>query len=324
MDTKKLTTLKADCLQLRQHIRAGDLYQSLPQRIGYLINQIDVVSATTVIAVPDGDVETLIETLNAGLNEGSLTTITDDQIKQLLPHLGSLNPAIRDAGCYYLLNEALQQQLLSEDQLGLIFDTLIQDDQLFAHIDEPQNDAIYQRSFAILILAVLLYADHAGFHFMTDARLEQLVQQFTTYLMLERDTRGFVGTNGWAHAYTHVGNLLEELAEEPRLARADKLMMLATLIERYQRLNTPLIFGEPERLSSYLALITTKDDVYTEYVLLAFKRWHQQLIMQPAPKSESAWNRVFNRNRLLEAMALHDDFPTAVSDYLDEELEFLG
>ncbi|VDG19162.1 DUF2785 domain-containing protein [Lactiplantibacillus mudanjiangensis] len=324
MDKQKLTTLKANVLQLRQHIRAGDLYQSLPQRIGYLINQIEIVPATTVIAVPDGDVLTLINQLHKGLDDGTLREITDEQLMQLLPHLGSLNPAIRDSGCYYLINEAFQQQLLSNDQLGLIFDTLIQDQQLFAHIDEPENDAIYQRSFTVLILAILLYADHASFRFMTTARLEQLVQQFTVYLMLERDTRGFIGTNGWAHAYTHIGNLLEELGEDARLTRADKLMMLATLIERYQRLDQPLIFGEPERLSSYLAMITSKDDVYTDYLLMALKRWHQQLVMQPAPKSEVAWTRIFNRNRLLEAMALHTDFPTDVSDYLDEELEFLG
>ncbi|MFC6163419.1 DUF2785 domain-containing protein [Lactiplantibacillus dongliensis] len=324
MDKQKLTTLKADVLTLRQHLRAGDLYQSLPQRIGYLIDQQARVPASTVIDVPDGEVQALVKGLRDGFQAGSVTTVTDEQIKQLLAHIGSLDPDIRDHGVYYLLNEALQQQLLSEDQLGLIFDTLIQDDQLFDHIDEPENDAVFKRSFSILILSVLVYADHAGFHFMTTARLEQLVQQVCAYLVMEKDTRGYVADHGWAHAYTHVSNLLDELGEEPRLARADKLMMLATLIECYERLSTPLIFGEPERLSSYLAMITSKDELYTDYLLMAFKNWHQDLVMQPAPDSSLMWTRIFNRNRLLEAMALHDDFPTVVSDYLDEELEFLG
>jgi len=324
MDKQKLTTLKADVLTLRQHLRAGDLYQSLPQRIGYLIDQQDRRLATTVVAVPDDDISTLIKELRDGFQAGTVTTITDDHIHKLLAHVGSLQADVRDNGVYYLLNEALQQQLLTEDQLGFIFDTLIQDDHLFDHIDEPANDAIFKRSFSILILSVLVYADHAGFHFMTTARLEQLVQQVCTFLMLEKDTRGYVTDKGWAHAYTHVSNLLDELGEEPRLARADKLMMLATLIESYERLSTPLIFGEPERLSSYLAMITSKDDVYADYVLIAFKKWHQDLVMQAAPDSAAMWTRIFNRNRLLEAMALHDDFPTSLTDYLDEELEFLG
>ncbi|BDZ31402.1 DUF2785 domain-containing protein [Lactiplantibacillus sp. WILCCON 0030] len=324
MEAQNLATLKADVMKLRQHLRAGELYQSLPQRLGYLIDQIPVAPATTVTIPDDGAVSDLIKKLHAGLEAGTLTEITDDQLNLLVQHLGSLDANVRDRGCYYLLNEALQQQLLTSDQLGTIFDRLTQDEQLFSHIDQPENDAVFQRSFSILILSVLLYADHAGMAFMTPARLEQVVQQFTTYLLLERDTRGFVPNHGWAHAYTHIGNLLDELADENDLARADKLMMLASLIEHYQRLTTPLIFGEAERLSSYLALITSKDELYSDYLLRALKKWHQQLVMQPAPATAQAWTRVFNRNRLLEAMALHDDFPTAIVEYLDDELEFLG
>ena len=54
------------------------------------------------------------------------------------------------------------------------------------------------------------------------------------------------------------------------------------------------------------------------------KDWHQQLMMHTRPASEAEWTQIFNRNRLLEALALHDDLPTAVVDYLDDELEFLG
>lgn len=323
MQAEKLAQVKAAVLKLRQQLRAGELYQSLPQRLGKLIDQLPATPATTVTP-PADDILDLVQTLRSDLDAGKLTAITDDQLKQLLSHIGSLNPAIRDRGCYYLLNEALQQQLLTAEQLGTIFDRLVQDDMLFAHIDEPANDAVYQRSFSILLLSVLLYADHAGITFLTPARLEQVVSQFTVYLILETDTRGFVGHNGWAHAYTHIGNLLDELADEQQLARADKLMMLAAMISRYQRLHTPLIFGEPERLSTYLALITNKDELYSDYVLLAFKGWHRTMVMKSAPSTEAAWTQVFNRNRLLEAMALHDDFPTAIVDYLDDELEFLG
>lgn len=52
-----------------------------------------------------------------------------------------------------------------------------------------------------------------------------------------------MGTTGWAHAYTHIGNILDELADESQLARADKLLLLAALIARYQKLTTPLILA---------------------------------------------------------------------------------
>ncbi|WP_225441600.1 DUF2785 domain-containing protein [Lactiplantibacillus pentosus] len=282
-------------------------------------------TVTTTVTLPsDEEVLPLIADLHEQLTKGTLTAINDEQIRQLMAHIGSRNPRVRDQGVYYLLNEALQQQVLTTQQLGDIFDQLIQDDVLFAHIDEPQNDAVYQRSFAVLLLSVLLYADHAGLTFMTPARLELIVTQMTAYILLEQDTRGFVGTTGWAHAYTHIGNILDELADESQLARADKLLLLAALMSRYQTLTTPLIFGEPERLSSYLTLISNKDELYCEYLLMALKRWHQRLMAHRHPNSEAEWTQIFNRNRLLEALALHDDLPTAVVDYLDDELEFLG
>lgn len=324
MQAEKLAQLKSDVLKIRQQLRAGELYQSLPNRLNTLIDQQARGPLTPVTIPDDQDALAVVQELHQGLSDGTLTAITAAQLNVLLAHLGSLNPAIRDRGTYYLINESLQQQILTPEQLGQIFDHLVQDKVLFAHIDEPDNDAVYARSFAILLISVLLYADHAGLAFMTSARLEQIVSQFTVYLLLEQDTRGFVGEHGWAHAYTHIGNLLDELADEAELARADKLLMLAAMISRYQRLTTPLIFGEPERLSTYLALITNKDEIYSDYLLIAFKDWHRRMVAAATPVTEAAWTRVFNRNRLLEAMALHDDFPTAIVDYLDDELEFLG
>lgn len=324
MQANQLAQVKAAVFKIRQDLRAGKVYQSLTRRLAAVIEQVPAAPSTPVNVPEDDDVLDLVQELRNGLADGSLTAISDQQLTHLLSHLGSLNPEIRDRGCYYLLNEALQQQLLTIDQLGQIFDQLVRDDVLFAHINEPENDAVFLRSFAVLLLSVLLYADHAGMTFMTSARRQVLVTQFTVYLLLERDTRGFVGDHGWAHAYTHIGNLLDELVAERQLARADKLLLLAALISQYQRLDTPLIFGEPERLSTYLAAITNKDELYSDYLLLAFKDWHRTMVMQSVPTTEAAWIKVFNRNRLLEAMALHDDFPTMVVDYLDDELEFLG
>ncbi|WP_249261204.1 DUF2785 domain-containing protein [Lactiplantibacillus plantarum] len=324
MQAEKLMQVKDAVLKLRQQLRSGQIYQSLPSRMATLIKQLPSTVTTTVTIPSDEEVLPLIATLHEQLKKGTLTAMSDDQIKLLMAHVGSLNPLVRDQGVYYLLNEALQQQVLTPEQLGDIFDQLIQDQMLFAHIDEPQNDAIYQRSFAILLLSVLLYADHAGLKFMTPARLDLVVEQMTVYILLEKDTRGFVGTTGWAHAYTHIGNILDELADESQLARAVKLLLLAALIARYQKLTTPLIFGEPERLSTYLTLITNKHELYCDYLLTAMKDWHQQLMMHTRPASEAEWTQIFNRNRLLEALALHDDLPTAVVDYLDDELEFLG
>ncbi|MFB9770208.1 DUF2785 domain-containing protein [Lactiplantibacillus modestisalitolerans] len=324
MQAEKLAQVKTTVLKLRQRLIAGELYQSLPERVGLLIEQAPTTPLTTVAPTNDQPVLALIKKLKHDLQADGLDEIKDADLQTLLTGVGSVDPKVRDRGVRYLLNEAVQLQLLRPDQLGAIFDYLVTDDVLFAHIDQPTNDAVFQRSYAIVLLSLLVYVHYTGLTFLTDARIQKLVAQTNTYLVLEQDTRGFVQDKGWAHAYTHLGNLLEQLADEPSLTRADKLLTLAIFISRYQHLKTPLIFGEAERLSMYLAVLASKDQLYTDYILLAFKKWRTALVMGPEPDSYAAWTQVFNRNRLMEAMALHDDLPDALVDYLDDELEFLG
>ncbi len=89
--------------------------------------------------------------------------------------------------------------------------------------------------------------------------------------MLENDTRGFVANQGWVHAYTHIGNVLDELASDEELLRADKILLMATVIEKFRRLTTPLIYGEPTRLAVYFADQLLEDDVYQQFLLIELR-----------------------------------------------------
>nr|WP_232843658.1 DUF2785 domain-containing protein [Secundilactobacillus angelensis] len=201
---------------------------------------------------------------------------------------------------------------------------LTRDTVLFAHILEPENDAVYQRAFAVLLLSVLLYADRAGYHFLDQQLVNQVVDQLALYMVLESDTRGFIKTNGWAHAFTHVGNLLDELSERERLTRADKLFLMAIMIERYKTLDGPLIFGEPQRLAGYLARLTNKNQLYADYFLKQLKHWRQELVIVQQQESQAGWNRIYNRGRLIESMIVRHDFSDAIMQYLRSVIDFLA
>nr|MWN20581.1 DUF2785 domain-containing protein [Leuconostoc lactis] len=58
---------------------------------------------------------------------------------------------------------------------------------------------------------------------MSDDLLDYVINRVALYAALERDARGFIGTNGWAHAFTHIGNAVNEIMLMPRLMRADTL-----------------------------------------------------------------------------------------------------
>nr|WP_246147722.1 DUF2785 domain-containing protein [Secundilactobacillus folii] len=208
--------------------------------------------------------------------------------------------------------------------MNLVVRYLISDTVLFAHVLEPENDAIYQRSFAVLLLSVMLYADRAGYDFLSQDLVNQIVDQVALYMVLEVDTRGFIDTNGWAHAFTHVGNALDELSERALLTRADKLYLMALMIERYKALTGALIFGEPQRLAGYLARLTNKNKLYADYFLKQLKHWRQQLVVIQSQESQSGWNQIYNRGRLIEAMIIRHDFSDPIMKYLSSVIDFLG
>lgn len=321
----QLEELRQTLVGLRNEVNAGRLYKSLGTQLGELIDTIPVVGATELNLPDDGtEIKGLLMRLNEAIHEGLEPEVSDADLLILLRHIGSPDPAIRDKGVYFLFNDLIQQQLLSNAQMNMVVKFLSRDTVLFNHILEPENDGIYQRSFAVLILSVVVYADRAGYHFLSEEVVDELVNQIATYILLERDTRGFIGVNGWAHTYTHIGNLLDELTERESLTRADKLFLMAVLVERYKQLDGALIFGEPQRIAGYLSHLTNKNRLYADYLLAQLKRWRQQLMVVQSAETQAVWNRIYNRGRLIEAMIVRHDFNESIMKYLSSVIDFLA
>ncbi|GKT03983.1 DUF2785 domain-containing protein [Furfurilactobacillus entadae] len=324
-ELKQVTVVRQALQDLRQQLQAGTIYQSLGSRVAHVLAAAPHNDATPVTLPDDEDgIRALVATLNRELQSGTLDSVTDEQLLMLLGHLGSTDLTVRDQGVYYFLNDAVQQHVLTADQMRLVMNALLQDKVLFDHITEPTNDGIYGRSFAMMVLSLFVYVDRVGTAFMTPEMMDRLVDQVLTYIALEDDTRGFVGTTGWAHAYTHIGNMLDELAESQLLSRADKLLMMVVLLRKYRRLGTPLIAGENRRLAAYFATLLNMNDLYTQAFLQEWHQWRAVLSNQPQPNEEAGWNKLFNRSRLATAMLLRDDYPEAITAALEVERDFMS
>ncbi|WP_412989983.1 DUF2785 domain-containing protein [Pediococcus siamensis] len=320
---KEVEKTRTKLQDLRVKLQNGQIYQSLLPEIDHIMGSV-ARSAPTPVQLPDDQdgILDLLQKLRDQLNDHQLQTISDQDLFTLFHHIGSPNPAVRDKGVYFLFSDILQQQITSKKQLKMLFTRLVQDESLFGHITEPENDGIFQRSFSLMFLSTILYIDRAGSHFIDDESKNTLVDQLVTYMALEVDTRGYVGQKGWAHAYTHIGNVLDELAVDNSLVRADKLLMLAVLLVRYKRLDTPLIFGEPERLAAYIANLTRQNKLYSDFLLLALKNWRHELVSIQTRESEEMWTRLYNRQHLLQAMVLNPEMPKEIKVYLNEENDF--
>jgi hypothetical protein len=317
---------------LRYKVNQGELFLHLGDEMSALVRQVERQIEVPVYVSGEYEVEAqqIFDTLgpkilqqNQPATEEQLF-ITDDQLAIVLQQLTSRNPELRDRGAFFFLGDVIQQQGLTARQLYWITDYLSADEQLFLGILAPENDYVYQRAFAVLILSLTVLAHRTTTPFLDDRLIQQLLNQTAVYAALERDTRGFIGTNGWAHAFTHIGNLVHELTALPQLARADKVYVLAAVLTGYRDLATPLVMGETERLVGIVVSLTSRHQIYADYVLRTLKVWRQDIVTPLPPHSEQEWHRIYNRMRFFQAILLRgDEVPEAIREYVVSTKDYL-
>ncbi len=98
--------------------------------------------------------------------------------------------------------------------------------------------------------------------------------------------------------------MLEELSQVGVLPRAEKVLLMAAVVEAWRRVETPLVFGEDHRMALYLSSLTNVNKFYSETLLMCLKNWQHALVNVRPQESYSFWVRWYNRNRLLQALAL--------------------
>jgi len=312
---------------LRQRVHNGELLDSLGAEIGRLLDELELDPATPVMQLTEAETEPLFTKLSAiqeGLVANTAVLITDQEVLNIMSGLRQTDLELRDHGVFMTLMQGLQQSAFTDAQVVLMTRYVLQDSVIFSHITEQENDGIFLRSFSIFVLALLFYANRKNALELYSAELrESAIDQVATYIALERDTRGFVGEKGWAHAFTHIGNLLDELTMDPEMARADKIFLETILLERLKRLETPLITGEVGRITGYLTTWVNTNKLYESYFLKQLKQWRQEMTRQMQQESEAGWNLYYNQTRILASLLLQPDLPKPIHNYLDDARQFL-
>ncbi|KRM72922.1 DUF2785 domain-containing protein [Lacticaseibacillus brantae] len=306
--------------RLRQQVLAGEVFGTLPQKIGQLISDVKLQPATPV-SLPTDAVTAVgrIRDIERRVKRSPHPQITDDELDFLVQQLASTKPAVRDKGAFFLLSDLFQMHALTAGQSQWLFKRLQAPDTMFSHITETENEAIFIRSFSVMIISSMLYG--LDDDVLTTKDYEALALSLAVYMMLEKDGRGYVDQSGWAHTYTHVGNLLDELVNVKSLKRAHKFFLQVVLIEAWRRMDTPLIYGEPERIASFLTHYAAMNQFYGRSLMMSLQNWQQSLLQLRPQESITFWNQWYNRSRLLSALLLQPDLPDPIHDFIEDITE---
>ncbi len=123
----------------------------------------------------------------------------DDLTAELTRMLGSPDPAQRDGTAYPTLATWVDRGVY-DDLLGGLGDGMAAG--LRVGIGESGTDSVFRRSFSALVLAECIARDN-GRPLLPGGKILEWGDRLATWLLREKDVRGFVPGKGWAHAVAH-------------------------------------------------------------------------------------------------------------------------
>jgi len=170
----------------------------------------------------------------------------DDLTAELTRMLGDTDPEARDGTAYPTLATWVARGVY-DDLLSGLGDGMAAG--LGVGLGERDSDTIFRRSFSALVLDACIARDNQR-PLVPGGKVLEWGDRIATWMLRERDLRGFVPGKGWAHAVAHGADALGTLALSPHVATPELTVILDVIADRVllpvDRLFTN---GEPDRLA---------------------------------------------------------------------------
>jgi hypothetical protein len=171
----------------------------------------------------------------------------DEMTADLTRMLGDPDPDVRDGIAFPTLGTWIHDGVYDDLLRGL-------GDGMCAGLDvglgRTDDDSVFRRSFSALVLTECIDRDTAA-DLLTTEQVLRWGDRIASWLVRERDLRGFVAGKGWAHAVAHGADALGALMRSPRIGRMELVVLLDVLADRLL-LPTEAFFvaGEDDRLAA--------------------------------------------------------------------------
>ncbi|WP_298466560.1 DUF2785 domain-containing protein [uncultured Psychrobacillus sp.] len=138
----------------------------------------------------------------------------EEVIKEMLINIGSVDGELRDSLIYSTFYQLIENNKLSDSLMVKILEICLSEEYLFKGIGEQDTDTVFTRSFSSLVIALIVEKDKTK-EFLDKQQLEEVYKKTTTYLQSEKDVRGYVEGQGWAHSIAHGADLFESIISHP-------------------------------------------------------------------------------------------------------------
>ncbi len=187
----------------------------------------------------------------------------DDLTIELVGMLGNPDPRQRDDLAYAVLATWISEGVYDDLLAGLGDGVSLG---LRQGLGEDGTATVFRRSFSAVALAAAVARDNA-IQCLPPAVVLTWADRAVAWLLAERDLRGWVPGNGWAHTMAHGADLVAALSAS-RYLGVDELTVLLDVIA--ERLLAPtdhrLVSGEDDRLAYATMSLLHRDLIPTDAV----------------------------------------------------------
>ncbi len=170
----------------------------------------------------------------------------DEMTVELVEMLGDPDPHVRDQLAYAVLSRWIEDGLYDELLTGL-GDGMCEG--LTVGIGEIGTETVLRRAFSILIVAAALARDNIV-RVLHPTTVIRWGDDGLAWYVKERDLRGWVEGQGWAHAVAHGADFIAALAQSRHVDEGGLMVLLDAIGDRLVA-PTPYAFtqGEDDRLA---------------------------------------------------------------------------
>jgi hypothetical protein len=214
-------------------------------------------------------------------------------IPEMLQHIGSLDSHLRDDLIYTAFATwVLKHKAIPKGDLHKIFQTVVSDAYMFKGIGEQGTDTVFQRSFSVLLLPILLIA-HREDAYLTSEEVLEIKDKLIAFVKLEKDRRGYVEGKGWAHSMAHAADALDDIARCEEISKVELIELLDAIKSVVCEAGIGYAYGEEERSITPIIAILNRELVSNDEV----KGWIESLA-EVVQTTDPVSNRIVMRTNV--------------------------
>jgi hypothetical protein len=193
-----------------------------------------------------------------------------DLTAEVVGMLGDPDPYVRDGISLSVLTAWISEGVYDNLLVGL-GDGLVGG--LRAGIGSEHEDTVFRRSYSALALASVIARDNEA-HVLPRQTVLAWADRSVSWLMGERDLRGWVPDHGWAFALGHGADLFAHLFASRHLGRDELSVLIEVVADRLLLPTTHVLqYGEPDRLAFATMSLLHRDVVAID----GLERWLDRL-----------------------------------------------